>query len=193
MSAVYVGLHNNQKVLFILYKEAKPTRIEEKEGIALLYDEDGLVGINLFDDALVTNLPLGLQVKLGLEVINAVNAHLLKAGVKELKSEDSGYEVMEVSQIEEHPLNEKLSIVTLKGKEGDYSTVTRYSNFAVGDKLVAAKDGTFLFDGTCFHKKVERNIPIEVSLCSEKDLHLGEDFKSAIIVNDKTVGEDYFA
>ena len=194
MSAIYVGKHNGKKVLFLVNDaSASPEQIKEYENAAALYQGDKLLGVNLFDEALTADLPLGLLVHPNEEISAKLNQILEKNGLPKYQYVESGYEVMEVKLIEEHPLNEKLSILTLAGKNGECSSVTRYCNYKVGDHVVVAKDGTFLFDGSVFHKRVEKNIPIDVTLCSERDLCLGENYKEAFLANDKAVGEDFFA
>ena len=194
MSAIYVGKHDGRNVLFLVIDQgATPDDIKNQEGASLLYREGKLIGVNVFDEAIVKDLPVGLMVHPNEEILAKLNRILEKCGVSEYRYEGSGFEVMEVKLLEEHPLNEKLSILTLLGKDGECSSVTRYANFSVGDHIVVAKDGTFLFDGSVFHKRVEKNIPIDVSCCSDADLRLGDNFKEAHLANDKAVGEDFFA
>ena len=98
---------------------------------------------------------------------------------------------MEVTKIEEHPLNAKLDIVSLKGLDKEYSTVTRYKNIKVGDHVVATLDGASRLNCSLFVSRIERNIPIDVELNSPLDLGLGDDYKNAYI-SQLPIGSDIF-
>ena len=187
----YVG-----DVLFIVTDpEAIPNKVIELDGLTALYRDDVLVGANLFGAGKAFGLKeKGMIVKIDENVICNVNELFSKNGLAPLeKNVDSGYLVAEVTKLEEHPLDERCNIVTsnLGGKE--LTTVSRYANLEVGLRIVVAIDGCIKFDGTAFHKKIVRNIPIECEVCSPFDLRLGEEGKSAFVVTDKASGEDFFA
>jgi len=97
-----------------------------------------------------------------------------------------------VKTIEEHPLDERSSILTLDLGDHELQTVTRYHNFEVGSALVVAIDGCIKFDGTLFEKKVVRNIAIDCEVCCEADLRIGEEYKAAFLPETHIAGSDFF-
>lgn len=187
----YVG-----DVLFVVVDpEAIPNKIVERDGLTALYRDDVLVGANLFGAGKAFGLKeKGMIVKIDENVICSVNELFSKNGLAPLeKNVDSGYLVAEVTKLEEHPLDERCNIVTLNLGGKELTTVSRYANLEVGLRIVVAIDGCIKFDGTAFHKKIVRNIPIECEVCSPFDLRLGEEGRSAFAVTDKAPGEDFFA
>ena len=183
-------------VLFVVVDpEAIPNKVVEHDGLTALYRDDVLVGANLFGVGEAFGLmEKGMIVKIDENVICNVNELFSKNGLAPLeKNVDSGYLVAEVTKLEEHPLDERCNIVTLNLGGKELTTVSRYANLEVGLRIVVAIDGCIKFDGTAFHKKIVRNIPIECEVCSPFDLRLSEEGKSAFVVTDKAPGEDFFA
>ena len=195
MYRLYYHHKTNGDILFLVIDpESYPDKVEKKDDVVALYKEGKLVGINF--------LSIGKTMKVRAEgmivfpddkVIDVLNDKLALAGLEKLPYvRDSGYKVALIEKKEEHPLDERMSILTLSIGEKKLSTVTRYANIEEGDKIVIALDGCLRFDGSAFHARVERNIPIEAEVCSEADLRLGEESKKALVVSDKEAGEDYF-
>lgn len=186
---------NGEDILFAVEDvEAIPDSTERKGDVAALFKEEKLIGYNFFNlTDLVKIKECGLLVTPDDKLIDVLNDRLANLGFAKLDYvRSSGFKVGKVKSIEEHPLNEKLSIVTLDLGEKEVSTVTRYSNFKVGDLLVMTLDGAFRFDGTVFHSRVERNIPIDVELNSAADLHIGEAKFEAFIPEGYSAGDDFF-
>ena len=183
-------------VLFLVVEpETIPSRVEEHEGVTLLYRDDKLVGANFLGFGEKYGLKeKGMIVKIPENVIVGVNQCLAEVGADKLcDNVNSGYLVAKVTKLEEHPLDERSNIVTLDLGGYELTTVSRYANLKPGLRIVVAIDGCIKFDGMAFHKKVVRNIPIECEVCSPFDLRLGEEGKCAFEVEDKVEGSDFFA
>ena len=183
-------------VLFVVVDpEAIPNKVVERDGLTALYRDDVLVGANLFGVGEAFGLTeKGMIVKIDEKLFCNVNEQFSKNGLEPLaKNVDSGYLVARVTKLEEHPLDERCNIVTLDLGGKELTTVSRYANLEEGMRIVVAIDGCIKFDGTAFHKKIVRNIPIECEVCSPFDLRLNEEGKSAFVVTDKAPGEDFFA
>ena len=183
-------------VLFVVIDpEAIPNKVVERDGLTALYRDDVLVGANLFGAGEAFGLmEKGMIVKIDEKLLCNVNEQFSKNGLEPLeKNADSGYLVAQVTKLEEHPLDERCSIVTLDLGGKELTTVSRYANLEEGIRIVVAIDGCIKFDGTAFHKKIVRNIPIECEVCSPFDLRLNEEGKNAFVVTDKAPGEDFFA
>ncbi len=108
------------------------------------------------------------------------------------ETSNSGFKVLTISNLEEHPLDEKASIVTLKDGEKAYQAVSHYKNLEIGKMVVVALDGTILYDGSLFSKKLVKNIPVDATLCSGKELKVSDNYKEAFIPEGYSEGEDFF-
>ncbi len=58
--------------------------------------------------------------------------------------------------------------------------------------VVVALDGTILYDGSLFSKKLVKNIPVDATLCSGKELKVSDNYKEAFIPEGYSEGEDFF-
>ena len=188
MRIYYQSNHDAPTVYVIFEADTLPDNVEVVEDVAKLTREGRLIGYNLFH--LDLGRPFGM-IPAPTKELDIINERLTKSGFEPIsKPESSGYVIREIKTKEEHPLDERSSILTL---DDGSSTVTRYPNVEPGKCIVVVTDGTMKFDGTTFNKKVVKNIPIDVEVCSPSDLRLSDDFKSAYLIVDKAPGEDFFA
>lgn len=195
MYRLFYNHENVGDVLFVVIDpERSPDRVETKGEVTALYQGEELVGINLFDFGKTAKIKAsGMIVAPEDILIDVINDKLVNAGLSKLPyCHESGFKVATIAKLEEHPLDERSHIVTLKIKDQTLSTVSRYSNLEEGMKIVVVLDGVMKFDGTAFRKKVVKNIPIECEVCCEKDLRIGEEFKAAFIPEGKEEGDDFF-
>lgn len=195
MSALFYNYKTNGDILFLVNEpESYPDKVVTKGDVVALYKGETLVGVNFLNIGKVCKIHAdGLIVPVDDKLVDVVNCLLEGAMLAKLDYfASSGYKVGKVTKIEEHPLDEKKRILTLDLGGSTLSTVTRYSNFSVGDNLVLVTDGTIKFDGTKFTKRIERNIPIDAEVCSGNDLKVNDDFKSAFLANDLEAGDDFF-
>ena len=195
MYRLFYNHENVGDVLFIVIKPGDyPDKTETKGEVTALFKDGELVGYNLFDFGKTVKIKAsGMIVTPDDLLLDVINDKLANAGFEKLPyCRESGYVCAEVTAKEEHPLDEQSSILTLNAGETTLSTVTRYQNIDVGTHIVVALDGCIKFDGTTFSKKIVKNIPIECEVCSGKDLHVNEDFKSAQLVPELAPGADFF-
>ena len=196
MYRFFYNPENVGDVLFVVTDpETIPNKVDEFEDLTVLYRDGTFLGANLFRVKEEFGLSeKGMIVKICDELLTKVNEKFAKVGLKPLEpNANSGYVVAKVLKLEEHPLDERLNIVTLDLGGSELTTVSRYANLKEGLLIVVAIDGCIKFDGTAFHKKIVRNIPIECEVCSPFDLHVGEEGKAAFEVQNKVPGDDFFA
>ena len=193
MPALFHSPSTGGDVLYVAYPSSSPVTASVQKGdVVAVYAGPEIVGINVFHAeshfALEGKglIPLPSQ-----ELVSSLNALLLEAGLPGLSFPSSGYRVYEVKNVEEHPLDEKKSILTLSDGTKEAVTSTRYT-LAPGDRVVALESGHARRNGTFFASSVIRNIPQDVEICSEADLGLGEESKAAYR-STKEIGSDFFA
>ena len=173
----------------------KPKEIKDLgDGLFALLDGDKAIGFNLKHPK-----EHGLELSDGLNPVlkgdnkATLEKLLLSKGYAGLGyGESSHFLVAKITKEEEHPVFESSRILTLSIGGKTLSTVTRYANCHVGDKIVVKTEG-YRFDGTVFEARVEKNIPIECEVCSPLELRLSEEGKKAHIEYSKEEGEDFFA
>ncbi len=195
---MYRFFYNHQAtgdVLFLLLKpNKKATRIEKHDKLTAIYDGEELIGVNFFDIGKTMKIHAsGMIVDVQEPMLECVNSLLSNASLPELPiMDDSGYKVMEITALEEHPLDQKAQIVTLTNGKETFHTVYKDSTLKVGDKLVVAMPGCIAYDGTEIEKTVEKNLPIEVRICSEKELKISKEDKCAFKAKEEKLGSDFF-
>ncbi len=199
---MYRLFYNHQvskDVLFVLIDPTKEiTSTKRIEEVVALYHDEEIVGYNIFDISKTVRIQSkGIIFYPDSRLIDAINSVLSRTGFPLLPyPSESGYQVMRISSVEEHPLDEKASIVSLIGKDDKkYETVAKAKNIVVGSLCVAALNGSILSDGALFVSKTEKNLPIDVLLMSPKMLKIGEekDILFSPSEEDYGVGDDFFA
>lgn len=193
MPALFYSPSTGGDVLYVAYPSPAPVEsVAEHGDVVALYASGQIVGINVFHASkhfvLSGNGLIPLPDAALLETLNLL---LQDAGLAPLSLVTSGYRVYEVKKVEEHPLDEKKSIVTLSDGSKEAVTSTRY-RLEAGDRVVALESGHARGNGTFFEASVIRNIPQDVEICSEADLGLGEESKAAYRPT-KEIGADFFA
>ncbi len=195
MYRLFYDFESNGDVLFVVINpEKKPDEIITNGDVTTLYANKELVGINIFNVSRIAKLkshgaifaPDTLLLKTINDLLENSNAPRLE------ETSNSGFKVLTISNLEEHPLDEKASIVTLKDGEKTYQAVSHYKNLEIGKMVVVALDGTILYDGSLFSKKLVKNIPVDATLCSGKELKVSDNYKEAFIPEGYSEGEDFF-
>ncbi len=184
-------------VLFVLIDPTKNVTSSTRNGdIVTLLSNGERVGINLFHISKHIIIPHdGAILSNDTQIFTAVNILLLAEKLPPLeRNENSGYFVAKVLSLEEHPLEEKAHIVTLALREKKVQTVSFYSNLNVDENVVVKVNGSLDNEGKLFLSHVEKNIPIDVSICNAYELGLSKKNEGvAYLVVDKSEGSDFFA
>lgn len=193
MPALFYSPATGGDVLYVAYPSSSPvTNSVQKGDVVAIYAGNEIVGINVFRASSHFALEGEGLIPLPSQALqDSLNALLAEASLPALNFPSSGYRVYEVKKVEEHPLDEKKSILTLSDGNKEAVTSTRYT-LAPGDRVVALENGYARRNGTFFASSVIRNIPQDVEICSEADLSLGEESKAAYRPT-KEIGADFFA
>lgn len=195
MYRLFYDYETNGDVLFVVIDpEKKVTKTVSNGNVTAIYSGEELVGINLFEISSSVKIKShGIIFAPSEKLLSAINPVLLNAGLPALEEpKSSGYRVLRIKKLEEHPLDEKAQIVTLSDGKEDYTTVSWYSNLREGMQVVSAMDGCILIDGTLFHKGMLKNIAHDVSLCGANELKIESPSKGAFIPEGYQDGEDFF-
>ncbi|MDY6093533.1 MAG: hypothetical protein SPI58_00605 [Candidatus Enteromonas sp.] len=188
MKGFFASTFHEIPVLYLVEDPVSiPDQIKEVGDLKILYKDGRRIGVNFFGFPTEENGFIPLPNK---DLLAKVNALLREAGEETVDVSSSGYRIAKVLHIDEHPLDEKKSIVKMSVGEKEVITSTRYK-VEVGQKVVVITDRTFRFDGTYFTASVIRNIPQDVEICSPKDVGKGDVSTSPVSVEGE-VGTDYF-
>ena len=176
----------------VIFPDKKVTRSEGKGDVVALYSKEEIVGYNLFNaKSYISDLKDGAYLKEDEKTLGEVNKALSENGFIPLeKSKTSGYRVACVKALEEHPLLAKANIVTLTILGKEVQTVSFYQNLKVGAKVVVEENGCLDREGVLFLSHVEKNIPIDVSICGSEELNLPKE--EGAYLTDKKEGSDFF-
>lgn len=176
----------------VISPDKKVTKSEGKGDVVALYSEEEIVGYNLFNaKSYISDLKDGAYLKEDEKTLEEVNKALSENGFIPLKkNETSGYRVACVKALEEHPLLAKANIVTLTILDKEVQTVSFYQNLKVGAKVVVKENGCLDREGVMFLSHVEKNIPIDVSICGSEELNLPK--TDGAYLTDKKEGSDFF-
>ncbi len=198
MTRLYYPHDSLGDVLLVLVDPEKKAAGSFTHGeVTMIIDEEGKpIGYNLFNFARKAKIKgNGMLVKPPKALLDIVGSEIRNAGFPVPVFEaDSGYVVAKIVLLEEHPLFEKTSIVTLEGGEGSLMhTVSSLEGLEVGAKVVLLLPGYLGRNGEKFFSHVEKNIPLEALICSEKELGLGEGERKAYVGAAGEIGSDFFA
>lgn len=176
----------------VISPDKKVTKSERKGDVVALFSEEEIVGYNIFNAKNhIGGLKDGAYLKEDEKTFAEVNNALSENGFSPLeKNSSSGYRVATIKALEEHPLLAKANIVTLSIADKEVQTVSFYQNLTVGAKVVVKENGCLDKEGTMFLSHVEKNIPIDVSICGSEELNLEK--KEGACLTDKKEGSDFF-
>lgn len=183
-------------VLFVLINPQKRATSCLRNGdIVTLLSGEERIGINIFNISTHIEIPHdGAFFSGDKSLFAAINILLISEKLPPLeKNENSGFFVAEIEKLEEHPLDDKSRIVTLSLGDKKVQTVSSFSGLEIGERVVVKTDGCLDREGKLFQSHVEKNIPIDVEICSFYDLQFASSSEnSPYIESKKAVGVDFF-
>lgn len=179
-------------VVYLLVADLMPDEVANYDDVTLLYNNKRLIGANFFGKETSLFSSYGMQPVVPENVLASFNAILEKHEIAPLaSSSSSGFKIGEVKEVEEHPLDERKSLLKIDAEEGVYETVSD-KKAKIGEKVAIALNDTFLFDGTLFVSHIDHNLKIDVLLVEDSEIGISkEDFEN--LLTRKAPGEDLFA
>ena len=172
------------------------TSFKELEGVTVLYNNDEIIGYNIFDlEGLDLSNYEGRIMPVSDNIINYVNNLLNKYDLKNVDNKiDGGFVVGKVLECEEHPDSDHMHVLQVDVGSEVLQIVCGAFNVAKDKLVVVAKNGTMMMDGSVIKPGVLRGVPSNGMCCSKRELGLTKDpTRVGIILLDETykVGEDF--
>lgn len=176
-----------KNALLININDLPITKIEEKNGLCFLYNNDDIVGVNIF------NLPANFSFKPGLiyptqELIDYIQKATKLTFVKEVN-----FVVGEVVSCEDIPESHLHKCVVNDGHT-NYDIVCGASNVKAGIKIVMAKANTIMPNGKRLVPGKLMGYASNGMICSARELKIAtskEEHGVMILDNSYTTGEEF--
>ena len=190
---------NSQMFNYVVMIEILDKKVEEvikENNIAKLYNQDDLIGLNIFDASLFSEYPDGFiyPEENVLEELNTfLNKHNIDLNLSYNKHEYLQVaEVLEVNKVEG---SDNLNLCKVLVNDQEYSMICGASNVREGMKTIAALDNALLSDGTKISSGEVLGVYSQGMLCSLKELGLDPEKTKTGIVDldeDEKIGTSFF-
>lgn len=196
--ALFYDYHSIGDVLLIVKDlDTKPDSFITNGDVVSLYNNNQLVGINIFNISNVLKIKSsGLIVLPMEEMIDVINNILKNVNVETLPyKKESGFKIGRILTVDEHPDSDHMHVLTVDIGREILNVVCGAPNVKVNQKVVVATIGTMMFDGKRILPSELRGVKSEGMLCSPRELHLeGAPQARGILVldEDAKIGEDFF-
>ncbi len=178
-------------VLLILFDiEASVTHYERHRDIVLIYHDDRLIGVNVFNiQALVKIHAHGIIYNPPPVLIQIINDKFSNEAIDVyLPRHHSGYHIAEVMAVQ--PQENHQFIITLNDGLKQIRTLTHIPTIIVGQRILVIQSGTLLPDGTLF-KTVTEEMPMMIA--NQNMIAKSGRSDLPFVINDNLKpGDDYF-
>lgn len=173
-----------------------PVNYDKKGNVVTLYQEDQVVGFNIFE-ASKAGVEGNGHIKLTEDLVNAFQQQLDQAGVNYQLSVDLSpkFVVGYVASKEKHPNADKLSILKVDIGDKELQIVCGAPNVEAEQKVVVAKVGAVMPSGMVIKDAELRGVPSSGMVCSMKELNLpnAPKEKGIMVLDDSySVGQPFF-
>ncbi|MCY1568452.1 YtpR family tRNA-binding protein [Staphylococcus pettenkoferi] len=173
-----------------------PVNYDKKGNVVTLYQEDQVVGFNIFE-ASKAGVEGNGHIKLTEDLVNAFQQQLDQAGVNYQLSVDLSpkFVVGYVVSKEKHPNADKLSILKVDVGDEELQIVCGAPNVEAKQKVVVAKVGAVMPSGMVIKDAELRGVPSSGMVCSMKELNLpnAPKEKGIMVLDDSySVGQPFF-
>lgn len=170
--------------LLIRITNKQTTKVDQVDNLVILYHNDEIIGYNILGFK-SNNVNEGL-VNLNDELTNEINAILSKENYPTLSTDLTDYLVVGyVKECEKHPESTKLSITQVDLGDEQVQIVCGAPNVAAGQKVVVAKVGAVLKDGTWIMPGKLLKVESNGMICSKTELGLVQDEPGIYVLDDQ--------
>lgn len=173
---VFYNLKGVGDTLLIAIQDIEHPTFERKGDVARIFDEKTkqTSGFNLFHASQYVQVEANSQVELTEELVEKINAALMKNGFDEQLEADFSpkFVVGYVKEKAKHPNADKLSICKVDVGTEELQIVCGAPNVEAGQKVVVAKVGAVMPSGMVIKDAELRGVPSSGMICSAKELDL---------------------
>ena len=180
LSAYY---NQTNKVLTITKKIKEITKVKKKENLTLLYNQDELIGINVFEEK---------KINPGLVDLKEIDNDILELFGKEEK--EMPFVIGEIKTCKAHPKSTKLKICNVNIGNKEEQIVCGASNCEANKLAVVAKVGAIMPNAMAIVPSKVIDIESNGMLCSLKELGIEKEGAKGIHlyeIGEKTPGENF--
>lgn len=198
----YGAYYNRETIgdilMIIFCPNVYPNKVKKSGDVVGLYRDSTLLGYNIYNISNYVKIHTdGFIPMMNHEVIDVINYILKNASFESINyQEDSGYKIVRINSIEEHPSSEHLHVLTVDdGVTKDLQIVCGSSNVSLGIKVVLATVSSFLPNGQTIEDGKILGVESHGMLCSGIDLNLkGPLYKSGLLIVDDSykLGDDFY-
>lgn len=185
-------------LMIVINSQATPDRCEKKDNVAILYKNDELVGINIFDISKIIKIKAkGFIPLVNEQILGVINHVLENSGLEKLElQKESGFRVAKILELEEHPDSDHLHICKVDvGEKEPLQIVCGAFNAREGLICVCALPYTFMPNGHQIVPDKLLGVPSSGMLCSGRELNLeGYEGKRGLLelTEEYKVGSDFW-
>lgn len=184
--ALYYSYKGMGDVLLIVFdNDLATTKSETIGNVVALYNNDKLIGYNIFDIKDVIKIKSqGLIYYPSEQFLSVINSILENAKLPTLDpKENSGYFIGQIIEM-------KGEVVQLND---GFVALSKDQSLKVGNKVVFASVGTYLNNGKVVKETNEKGFRINAHICTNKELGINDDDTILVLDEDEQVGKDFFS
>ncbi len=193
---IYKNEEMFKNVIMVEISPKAVLKTTEQNGVLMLYNQDELVGLNIFDKNLFSDYQDGF-IYPEIEVLQQLNDFLKMKDIQvNFQYDKNEYlkvaQVLEVNKVEG---SDNLTLCKVLVADQNYSMICGAKNVRVGMKTIAAIDNALLPDGVRISSGEVLGVYSDGMLCSLKELGLDNDKVKPGIVDlsdDEIVGTSFF-
>lgn len=198
--AFYYDYESIGDVLLIVINSSSeiPNKVIKKDDVTILYKNDELIGINIFNISKVLKIKAkGFIPLVNEKILDVINHIIENAGLGKLPlQKESGFRVAKIIEIEDHPDSDHLHVCTVDvGDKEPLQIVCGAFNARKDLICVCAMPYTFMPNGAQIIPDKLIGIDSYGMLCSGRELNLeGYEGKRGLLElnNDYKVGTDFW-
>lgn len=197
LHAFYNLDHIGDVLLVRLTDSAKVDKYERNDDLCVLYQDNQVIGYNLFHASQhISQLTQG-KVKITVDFVNEMNQVLEKYQQSHVESDyDDGFHVGKIIDIQEHPDSDHMHICQVDVGSETLQIVCGAPNVALNQLVVVAKPGAVMPSGLVIKPSQLRGIPSSGMLCSARELALANapQVRGILVLDEKDyqVGDSFF-
>lgn len=181
-------------VLIITFDNSLPATREERIGnIVVVYNKDQIIGYNIYDIKDIIKIKSkGLIYYPSEQFLNVINSMLTNAKLPTLeKKENSGYFIGEIKDVTF--VTEEKALISIYDGNKKYFAIVKTDMLEKGNKIVFAKVGTCLNNGTVVKEGNIEGKPLNAHICSNRELGINEDDRILVLEDEDKIGTDFFS